>query len=125
MVHYKLVHLDSRGPAEAIRLILIHEGIEFEDVRIPRSDLSQHKISKGIIRPVGVSMLVSDAPFGSLPYLEVDGKRLPESYAICRYLARKFGMFAVKVPTGELIYWRIHAQICNLQTKDSKAGEGV
>ncbi|KAH7696916.1 GST-5 protein [Aphelenchoides avenae] len=77
MVHYKLVHLDSRGPAEAIRLVLIHEGIEFEDVRIPRSGLSQLKIK---------------APFGSLPYLEVDGKPLPESYAIARYLARKFGL---------------------------------
>ncbi|KAH7701197.1 GST-5 protein, partial [Aphelenchoides avenae] len=77
MVQYKLVHLDSRGPAEAIRLILIHEGIEFEDVRISRSDLSQHK---------------AKAPFGSLPYLEVDGKPLPESYAIARYLAHKFGL---------------------------------
>ncbi|GMS93298.1 hypothetical protein PENTCL1PPCAC_15471, partial [Pristionchus entomophagus] len=30
-------------------------------------------------------------PFGQIPLLEVNGKPLPQSFAICRYLAREFG----------------------------------
>ena len=39
-------------------------------------------------------MNFSEAPTGKLPYLEVDGKPLPESGAICRFLAAKYGLVA-------------------------------
>ncbi|KHJ76518.1 hypothetical protein OESDEN_23862 [Oesophagostomum dentatum] len=34
---------------------------------------------------------VPEMPFEQLPVLEVDGKRIAQSYAICRFLARRFG----------------------------------
>ncbi|KAH7716773.1 GST-5 protein [Aphelenchoides avenae] len=78
MPSYKIVYFDGRGAAETARLLLAHEGIDFEDVRVQHADWpGEHK---------------AKTPFGQLPYLEVDGKQLPESYAINRYLARKFGL---------------------------------
>lgn len=44
-----------------------------------------------IILPTELGKTRLEAPFGKVPYLEVDGKKLPESYAVNRYLARKFG----------------------------------
>lgn len=35
---------------------------------------------------------ISETPLGTLPILEVDGKSLSQSYAINRFLARKFGL---------------------------------
>ncbi|KAH7716775.1 Glutathione S-transferase 1 [Aphelenchoides avenae] len=77
MVHYKLVYFDVRGRAEPIRMLLHHEGMEFEDVRFPGDQWPAYK---------------PDAPFGKAPWLEVDGRKLAETDAICRYLARKFGL---------------------------------
>ncbi|GMS83309.1 hypothetical protein PENTCL1PPCAC_5484 [Pristionchus entomophagus] len=40
---------------------------------------------------------LSEMPFGKIPVLEVDGKQIPQSHAICRYVAKLHGL-AGKTP---------------------------
>ncbi|XP_050509818.1 glutathione S-transferase-like [Diabrotica virgifera virgifera] len=73
MAHtYKLIYFDGPGKAEAIRMILSYGEIPFEDKRIQIGDWPK-------LKPT--------TPLGQLPLLEVDGKAIPQSTAICRYLA--------------------------------------
>ncbi|KAK6020390.1 glutathione S-transferase protein [Ostertagia ostertagi] len=62
--------------AEIIRQIFAVAGQNFEDVRYSFEEWPKHK---------------AEMPFGQMPVLEVDGKKLSQSFAIVRYLARKFG----------------------------------
>ncbi|KAH7717128.1 Nagst-1 protein [Aphelenchoides avenae] len=77
MVQYKLIYFDLRGAGEAIRMLFHYAKEKFEDFRVEQAKWEKLK---------------PKMPFGKLPVLEVDGKQLPESYAICRYLARKHGL---------------------------------
>uniref|UniRef100_A0A6P7GYH1 glutathione transferase n=1 Tax=Diabrotica virgifera virgifera TaxID=50390 RepID=A0A6P7GYH1_DIAVI len=75
MAHtYKLTYFDIQfiGRGEQIRLLLSYGGIPFEDIRIKHADWPK-------IKPT--------TPLGQLPVLEIDGKAIPQSTAICRYLA--------------------------------------
>lgn len=74
---YKLYYFDLKGLAEAIRFLLAYGGIEYEDVRVARDDWPELK---------------KTMPMGQLPVLEVDGKRVYQSSAISRYLAKKVGL---------------------------------
>ncbi|CAG9837865.1 unnamed protein product [Diabrotica balteata] len=78
MAHaYKLTYFDIKfvGKAEPIRMLLSYGGIPFEDVRIKYEDWSKVKHTY---------------PLGQLPVLEIDGKAIPQSKAIFRYLASLF-----------------------------------
>ncbi|CAJ0605928.1 unnamed protein product [Cylicocyclus nassatus] len=77
MVQYKLTYFEARGAAEVIRQIFALAGAEYEDVRISRDEWPKHK---------------AEMPFGQMPVLEVDGQKLAQSFAIARYLAKKFGL---------------------------------
>jgi len=79
MPQYKLIYFDYQGFAEPIRLALTHAGVPFEDIR--------HKHYFGWQKDIP-SLL------GRLPVLEVDGKALPESTAILRFIGEKHGLQA-------------------------------
>ncbi|KAK6738893.1 hypothetical protein RB195_020783 [Necator americanus] len=87
MVHYKLTYFAGRGLAEPIRQIFALAGQKYEDVRYTFQEWPKHK---------------DEMPFGQIPVLEEDGKQLAQSFAIARYLSRKFG-FAGKTPFEEAL----------------------
>eukprot|EP00741_Cyanophora_paradoxa_P018165 tig00021038_g17538.t1 len=83
---YKLVYFDARGKGEVARLVFAAAGVKYEDYRYP--------ISKTFERPeFNADKEAGKFPFGQIPVLHVDGKIIPQSHAIERYLARRFGMF--------------------------------
>ena len=77
MPTYKLYYFNSRGTAEAIRLIFAQAGVAYEDVRLTSEQWAEFK---------------PRTPYGVMPVLEVDGKMLGGSEPIARYLAKQFGM---------------------------------
>lgn len=89
---YKLTYFDLSGLGEQIRFILSYGRLEFEDVRLPRSDWD---LLKPKIAP----------PLGQLPILEVDGLVLYQSGAIMKYLADLVGLSG----STPLENWHINA----------------
>ncbi|KAL5235185.1 hypothetical protein ACI65C_002595 [Semiaphis heraclei] len=71
---YKLTYFNFTALGEPIRFLLSYLNIDFEDKRI---EIEQWPSVKHTI------------PYGKLPLLEIDGKVLNQSSAICRYLAKK------------------------------------
>ncbi|GMS92626.1 hypothetical protein PENTCL1PPCAC_14801, partial [Pristionchus entomophagus] len=78
MPSYKLSEFDTRGLAEVSRQLFILSGTPYEDNRISKDQWPALKEKYG---------------FGELPVLEVDGKQIPQSLAIARYLAKEFGFY--------------------------------
>ncbi|GLG96500.1 Putative Per a allergen [Gryllus bimaculatus] len=74
---YKLTYFNIRALAEPIRFLFAYGNIEYEDIRIERENWPKVK---------------SSYPAGKLPILEVDGKIVVQSSAICRYLAKQVGL---------------------------------
>jgi len=77
----KLYYFDAPGRAEAIRLLLFHAGVKFEDVRFKPEDWSKHK---------------DEFELKQLPVLEDHGKKYCQSYAILEYLGSKYGYLPKK-----------------------------
>ncbi|CAH1163518.1 unnamed protein product [Phaedon cochleariae] len=72
MPEFKVHYIDHTGRAEPIRMILSYGRIKFEDIRMDK---------EGFIK------LKPTLPLGQIPVLEIDGQMIPQSIAICRYLA--------------------------------------
>lgn len=96
MVHYKLIYFNLRGRAELSRLILHHQGVQFEDYRFQPSEWPTYKPSNSSIQfeksIITYKEMCAATPFGQVPVLEVDGKPLAQSNTIARYLARQHGL---------------------------------
>uniref|UniRef100_A0A914PK29 glutathione transferase n=1 Tax=Panagrolaimus davidi TaxID=227884 RepID=A0A914PK29_9BILA len=80
MVVYKLTYFNLRGIAEAIRLMFHYLEVPFEDIRIDSTDPEKWEKFK------------PTTPQGKLPLLEVDGVVIPQSYAIARFIAKRYNL---------------------------------
>ncbi|KAK3749224.1 hypothetical protein QZH41_009337, partial [Actinostola sp. cb2023] len=80
MPEFKLHYFNSRGRAEPARLCFAAAGVKYEDIRYTHEEWPQKKKDGNI------------SPLGYLPVLEVDGKKLCESMAIMKYVARECGL---------------------------------
>nr|XP_022333862.1 S-crystallin SL11-like [Crassostrea virginica] len=78
MPSYKLYYFNAKGRAEISRLIFAAAGVKYEDVRVQGADWPKLKASM---------------PQEAMPVLEVDGKKIPQSRAIDRFLAREYGLY--------------------------------
>ncbi|KAK9719595.1 Glutathione S-transferase, N-terminal domain [Popillia japonica] len=76
MSEIKLTYFNVKALAEAIRMLLKYGGIEFADVRADRWGTEWVELKPKM-------------PFGQLPTLEENGKVVPQSVAITRYIAKK------------------------------------
>ncbi|NP_001165924.1 glutathione S-transferase S8 isoform X1 [Nasonia vitripennis] len=77
MPSYKVTYFNIKGLGEPIRFILSQAGVDFVDDRVESADWPK-------IKPT--------TPFGQMPVLEVDGKKINQTNAICRYLAKQYGL---------------------------------
>ncbi|XP_011265518.2 glutathione S-transferase [Camponotus floridanus] len=77
MPSYKLTYFPIQALAEPIRFLFSYGGTEFIDYRFDRADWPK-------IKPT--------MPFGQVPVVEVDGKKIAQSVAISRYLAKQYGL---------------------------------
>ncbi|XP_011702074.1 PREDICTED: glutathione S-transferase-like [Wasmannia auropunctata] len=77
MPSYKLIYYPITALAEPIRFLFSYADIEFEDERFDRKDWPKLK---------------DTMPFGKVPVMIVDGKKIDQSVAICRYLAKQCGL---------------------------------
>jgi glutathione S-transferase len=90
----KLYYFDIYGRAESIRFLLSHAKVEYENVLINGEKLAEMKAS-GVLE------------FGQVPMFEADGKHYCQSWAILRFLGRKYGYYPEDPETA----WKIDSTI--------------
>nr|AAC34097.1 glutathione transferase [Platynota idaeusalis] len=73
---------------EPSRLLLAYGGEDFEDKRVTFEDWPAYK---------------PHTPFGQMPVLDLNGKQYAQSYAIARYLGRKYGLAGADIEEDFLI----------------------
>ncbi|CAF1122850.1 unnamed protein product [Brachionus calyciflorus] len=79
MSTYTLTYFNGRGRGELTRLILVAAAVQFEDVRVTWPD-------------DWPGTAQADSPLGQLPYLTIDGIKIPHSLAIARLVAKRFNL---------------------------------
>lgn len=93
----KLHYFAGYGRGEAIRMLLAHAKVEFENVTYTFETLAEIKASGNL-------------EFGQLPALEVDGKFYAQSTAILRMLGKQHGYY----PEDAYESWRVDSVIDTL-----------
>eukprot|EP01017_Pseudomicrothorax_dubius_P012533 TRINITY_DN15247_c0_g1_i1.p1 TRINITY_DN15247_c0_g1~~TRINITY_DN15247_c0_g1_i1.p1 ORF type:complete len:216 (+),score=42.21 TRINITY_DN15247_c0_g1_i1:160-807(+) len=88
----KLYYFDLHGRAEAIRLVLYYNKVKYEDYRM--STIEWRELKK-----TGI------APYGKLPFVEIDGKIYAQSFSILRYFCQLYGQY----PTDPLDILRVES----------------
>ncbi|XP_076287867.1 glutathione S-transferase S1 [Lasioglossum baleicum] len=78
MPTYKLTYFNVTGLGEPIRYLLHQSGIQFEDNRVEFEEWPKLK---------------SQMPMGQVPVLEIDGKLLHQTKAICRLIAKQNNLY--------------------------------
>ena len=78
MTHYKLTYFGMGGRAEPIRIAFHAAGIDFDDVRITFPEFMEMRDS---------------LRFKCVPTLEIDGKVVTQSNAMCRYVGKMAGLY--------------------------------
>jgi glutathione S-transferase len=78
MANYKLYYFPGRGGAEVIRFVFAQANVQYEDKRIARDKWMEE--------------FKENSPFGCMPFLEVDGKRISGGFVCARFLAEKYGL---------------------------------
>jgi glutathione S-transferase len=73
-----LTYFDIRGRAEVIRLILEDVGAPYRERRVAEREWA-------VVKPT--------MPFGQMPLYQEGELIIPQSHAIYRYLARKYGLY--------------------------------
>ena len=90
----KVHYFPGYGRAEAIRMILAHAKVPFENVNYTFETLPAAKASGNL-------------EFGQLPVLENDGKFYAQSGAILKFLGAKYGYY----PQDAFTAWRIDSTL--------------
>jgi prostaglandin-H2 D-isomerase / glutathione transferase len=75
MPKYTLTYFNGRGRAEITRLIFAAAGADYVDERVADWPNGKDK-----------------SPLGQLPYLTVDGVKLPQSISIARFVAKELNL---------------------------------
>ena len=92
----KLYYFDIYGRAESCRMLLHHAKVEYENVLVNGDSMEDLKGSGKL-------------EFGQVPMLETeDGKHLCQSWAILRFLGRKYGYYPEDDPE---VTWKIDSTI--------------
>jgi len=105
---YELIYFNGQGRAEVTRYVFKVAGIPFFDRRLTNAEWPALKTNSSLY------------PFKQLPVLLIDGKPLPQSSAIERYLGHKFGLFG-NDPTEQMLIDAFSEQIFDLRQAHSQA----
>ena len=87
----KVFYFDGAGRAEAIRLLLKHAKVEFEDVRLKGEEWPALKESGKL-------------EYKQMPALEMEGKMYVQSHAIMALLGSKYGYYPTD-PESQYKIW--------------------